>query len=232
MNLKNIYKSFLPHTVPVSLTEKVLAALAGGVSILLLSLALKYLPQNSYPLIMLSSMAASALLLFAMPHSPLAQPWNLLGGHMVSALAGRICFLFIPDSLIAASAAVGLAIFLMHYLNCLHPPGAATAITLVLGSAQFQSLDFRGVMIVVVVNATISLILALIINNLLPGRQYPMRHLAQQTPQPYPFIVLEQEDLENALIKMGGVIDISEDDLAQIYTYALQCAQDRNEKKL
>ena len=232
MEIKDAVRSLLPHIAPVPLTEKMRSGLAGGTAIFLLALALKYLPQDTYPLLMLGSMAASAVLLFAVPHSPLAQPWNLIGGHMVSAIGGWICLLLIHDPVIAAGVSVGMAIFLMHYLHCLHPPGAATALTLVLGSAQFQSMGWKWVMLVIIINAGISLVLALLINNMLPGRRYPMQHTPQPPPKPVPFIALEQEDLELALVQMGGVIDVSEEDLAQIYEFALHNAQVRNEAEL
>lgn len=229
MSIKNTIRSFMPHIAPIPLSEKICSGIAGGIAIFLLALALKYLPHDTYPLLMLGSMAASAVLLFAVPHSPLAQPWNLIGGHLLSALAGWFTILFIHDPLIAAGVAVGFAIFLMHYFNCLHPPGAATALTLVLSSTQFHSQGWQWVLLVVAINAGISLLLALLINNMLPNRQYPMPHTPPTPPKPGPFIVLEQRDLEWALVQMKGVIDVSEEDLAEIYKLALRRAQERSE---
>ena len=222
-----LLRSFMPHHSQVGLTEKFRSGIAGGSAILLLALALHYLPLGDYPLVMLGSMAASAVLLFAVPHSPLAQPWNLVGGHLLSALAGWVCILFIHDPFIAAGVAVGAAIFLMHYVNCLHPPGAATALTLVLSSAQFQHSGWQWTLLVVTVNTLISLLLALLINNMLPGRRYPLPQVVQTPPKPGPFIALEQRDLESALAQMKDVIDVSEEDLAKIYGLALLHAQER-----
>lgn len=229
MKIKDTFRSFILHTAPVPLPEKIRSGLAGGIAISLLAVMLRYLPQDAYPLMMLASMAASAVLLYAVPHSPLAQPWNLIGGHLISAIAGWVCAMLIHDPLIAAGVSVGAAIFLMHIFNCLHPPGAATALTMVLSSTQFQGMGWKWMMLVVAINAGISLILALVINNTIPGRQYPMRHLAQQPPKPGPFISLEQQDLEHALSQMEGVIDVSEEDLALIYEFALRSAQERND---
>lgn len=230
MKIHNIIRSFIPHVAPIPLPEKVRSALTGGIAIGILAAALSYLSPSTYSLMMLGSMGASALLLFAVPHSPLAQPWNLLGGHLISALAGWSCLLFIHDPWLAAGTGVGAAILLMHLFNCLHPPGAATALILILGSTQFQNMGFKATMTIVTVNAVITLLLALVINNLLPGRQYPMRHVPPPAKPDSP-ISLEQQDLERALVQMGGVIDISEEDLAQIYELALRNAQDRHSKK-
>ena len=131
---------------------------------------------------------------------------------------------------LAAGCAISLAIFLMHNLNCLHPPGAATALTLVLGSAQFHAMGWQSTAYVVADNTVILLVLALLINNII-GRHYPLphthpRHHAQQTlPK---FAELEQNDIEWALSQMDGVIDVSEEDLAEIYELAVQHAQNRS----
>ena len=230
MHIKNFIRSFVPHIAPVPLAEKLRGALAAGLAILLLGFALKFLPQLHYPPLMFGSMAASTFLLFAVPHSPMAQPWPMLGGNLISALAGWGCGLLIPEPVLAASCAVGLAIFLMHYLHCLHPPGAATALTLVLGSAQFHALGWQSTAYVVAANTLILLVLALLINNLI-GRHYPLPHTHPHHPaqQVLPkFAELEQGDIEWALTQMDGVIDVSEDDLAEIYELAIQHAQRRS----
>lgn len=233
MDFKEFILSFKVHIAPISFIEKVRNGLIGGVAILFLGLALKYLPQFDYPLVMLGSIAASAVLLFAAPHSPMAQPWPLLGGHVISALAGWACSYLVGTPVLAAGCAVGLAIFLMHYLNCLHPPGAATALSLVLYSAQFHPMGWSWVMCIVLANVLISLALALLINNFIPGRHYPMRHTPTAVPkaevQPR-YIQLEIVDIEQALTQMDGVIDVSEEDLLDIYERAIEHARNRGGK--
>lgn len=229
MNKKSFIKSFLPHASPIPLAEKMRSGLAGGVSILLLAWMLHYLPQHTYPLLMLGSMAASAVLLFAAPHSPFSQPWNLVGGHSVSAIAGWMCCLFIPEPTMAASIAVGVAIFLMYMLRCLHPPGAATALTLVLSSAQFSTMSWQWVGEIVMVNAGLMLLLALLINNMLPGRKYPVAFSAPIQPKPAPSVIPQQADIEWALAQMDSVIDVSLEDLTAIYSLAQQRANNRYE---
>ncbi|MDH2917161.1 MAG: HPP family protein [Gallionella sp.] len=232
MSLRSFIKSFIPHKTPTPFLEKVRSGLAGGIAILLLAWALYALPQHSYPLLMLGSMAASAVLLFASPHSPFAQPWNLVGGHLVSALAGWVCIVLIPDPAIAAGVAVGTAIFLMHYLNCLHPPGAATALTLVLAGGQFHDMGGRWVAMIIIANVLISLLLALLINNVLPGRRYPVQATASMPPKLEPTVIPELADIERALEQMDGVIDVSAADLSVIYDKAQAHAKDRLDKQL
>ncbi|CAH1904094.1 HPP family protein [Candidatus Nitrotoga sp. HW29] len=233
MNFKEFILSFQSHTAPISVTEKIRNGLIAGIAILLLGLVLKYLPQPNDPFVMLGSIAASAVLLFAAPHSPMAQPWPLLGGHLISTLAGWLCSQYIADPLLAAGCAVGLAIFLMHYLNCLHPPGASTALTLVLFSTQFTPMGWPWVVCIVLTNIGTSLVLALLINNLLPGRSYPVRHIPQpvlKTDTKPKHIQLERTDIEWALTQMDGVIDVSEEDLVDIYELAIKNAQNRGGK--
>ena len=232
MDLKSYLSSFKPHVVQTSFLEKLRSGLAGGIAILLLTLALHYLPQTDIRWLIVTSMAASATLLYATPHSPLAQPWNLVGGHLISAIAGVVCGLLIPEPTIAAGAAVGSAILLMLLLNCLHPPSAATALMMVLAGSPFHDMGWQWALLIVLANVGISLLLALAINNLLPGRTYPMQPVpAPAPPKPAPFITLEPADIEWALEQMDSVIDVSEEDLAEIYQLALQQAQLRIEKK-
>lgn len=227
MSVDAFFKSFLPQAGAASFAEKVRSGLAGGMAILLLSATLHYLPQHAYPLLMLASMAASAVLLFAAPHSPFSQPWNLVGGHAVSAIAGWVCCLYVPDAMMAAGMAVGSAIFLMYVLKCLHPPGAATALTIVLNGAQFSSMGWQWVAGIVLVNAGLMLLLALLINNMLPGRAYPAGISAHNSAKPEPKIIPQQADFEWAMTQMEGVIDVSVEDLAEIYRIAQNQANDR-----
>jgi CBS-domain-containing membrane protein len=232
MNIKSFLLTFKPHLSQTSTAEKLRSGLAGGIAILLLTLALHALPHDGFPLLIVASMAASATLLYATPHSPLAQPWNLVGGHLVSALAGLACSALIADPTLAAGAAVGSAILLMELLSCLHPPSAATALMMVLGSSQLHDMNWQWAFAIVAVNVGISLLLALVINNLLPGRRYPMHALQGQTrPKPSPFITLEQTDIELALQQMNSEVDVSQAVLAEIYKLALQQAQIRIDRE-
>lgn len=232
MNIGKYLNAFIPHNPPIALVEKLRSGLAGGFAIFVLAQTLHWLPQPEYPLLLLASMAASAVLLYAVPHSPLAQPWNLIGGHFVSALAGWLCVLLIGDPLIAAGVAVGAAIFLMYVLNCLHPPGAATALTLVLGSTQFQQMGWHWVGLIVIANAVIMLLLALLINGALPHRHYPVQAAKPAPPKREPVIVADQQDIAWAVTQMDSALDISIDDLTAVYASAQEHARARLEAKL
>lgn len=224
MQLSAFLRGFLPHPNQVSIGEKFRSGLAGGAAIVVAASVLRYLPHDSLPLPLLASMAAAAVLLFAAPHSPMAHPWNLVGGNLISAIIGWTCGLVIENPILAAGIAVGGAIFAMSLLNCLHPPGAATALVLVLGAAQFHSMPWSWVAWIVVVNVGCFLFLALLFNNVMPKRHYPM--LAPTAKAHTDSTVgLAQGDLEWALRQMDGLIDIDIGDLVEIYDKALEHAR-------
>jgi len=223
-----LFQSFKPHPLPATFAEKLRSGMAGGLGIFLLAGALHLLPQPQFPLLLLGSMAASAVLLYAVPHSPLAQPWNLVGGHLFSAICGWLSMAYVGDPLLAAGVAVGAAIFLMYVLNCLHPPGAATALTLVLGASQFQQMGLLWSALIVLANALISLLLALLVNNFLPRRRYPQMPPKHMPAAEKPLMIIpQQEDLEWVLTQQDSLLDISIDDLTEVYWLAQQRAQAR-----
>jgi CBS domain-containing membrane protein len=119
-------------------------------------------------------MGAAAVLIFAVPHAPLSQPWPLLGGHVVSAVVGVTCQKLIADPLLASASAVALAILVMQALRCLHPPGGAAAMVAVVGGPAIHELGYGYVLAPVGLNALVLLGLALLINNVIPGRRYPV----------------------------------------------------------
>lgn len=123
--------------------------------------------------LVIGSFGASAVLIYAAIKSPLAQPWNLLGGHFFSALVGVTCYKLFPSQWLAAAMAVSLAIVFMHILKCLHPPGGATALIAVIGSSSIHDLGYLYAIIPAGLGALIMLIIALIVNNMASSRRYP-----------------------------------------------------------
>jgi len=127
---------------------------------------------NHLPLI--GSLGASAVLVYGAPRSPLAQPRNLVGGHLVSALVGVICQQLLGHlPTLAAPLAVATAIALMQLTKTLHPPGGATALIAVAGSEQIHRLGFLYVLAPVGLGALILLLVAVLVNNIPSTRRYP-----------------------------------------------------------
>ncbi len=124
--------------------------------------------------LMIGSFGASAVLVYGAVRSPLAQPRNLVGGHVLSALVGVACRDLIPHSpWLAAAVAVATAIAVMHLTRTLHPPGGATALIAVTGGDKIVRLGFLYPIIPVASGAVILLVVAVVVNNLSRRRRYP-----------------------------------------------------------
>lgn len=124
--------------------------------------------------LLIGSFGASAVLLYGAVRSPLAQPRNLIGGHVLSAIIGVSAFLCLGECLWLASAlAVSLAIAAMHLTRTLHPPGGATALIAVTGGEGIYQLGYLYVLVPVALGACLMLLVALVINNIPKTRKYP-----------------------------------------------------------
>lgn len=123
--------------------------------------------------LMIGSFGATAVLAYGATDSPLAQPRNIIGGHILSALVGVTAFKLFGSSVWLASAvAVSTSITLMQITKTLHPPGGATALIAVIGGSQIHKLGYLYSIIPVGVGATVMVLIALIINKI-SGRKYP-----------------------------------------------------------
>jgi len=122
----------------------------------------------------IGSFGASAVLIYAAIRSPLAQPRNLLGGHVISAIIGVTAYNLLDNFMwLAAAVAVATAIAAMHATKTLHPPGGATALIAVIGSQKIHNLGYLYAIIPAGSGAVIMLIIALLINNIPKSRKYP-----------------------------------------------------------
>jgi len=227
--LRHMLRSAFTNT---SHLEKWISAIGGLVSlsgVILISHASLGMEAGAT---LVASMGASAVLLFAVPHGPLSQPWAVLGGHAVSALIGVTCAKFIPDQTLAAAAAVALAIFAMHYLNCIHPPGGATALSAVVGGTAVHQLGYQFLVTPVMLNALTIVLIAIVFNYPFPHRRYPV--MAHHAPhdglppsEPIIFMPPSTEDYQHALKSMDTFMDVSVDDLMELNQRAEQFAQQR-----
>jgi CBS-domain-containing membrane protein len=124
--------------------------------------------------LLIGSFGASAVLVYGAIKSPLAQPRNLIGGHVLSGLAGVACYQLFGNTVwLAAAMAVSLAIVVMLATKTLHPPGGATALIAVIGGTKIHNLGFLYAFIPAGMGAVILLVIALFVNNLSKSRKYP-----------------------------------------------------------
>ncbi|MEI6946282.1 HPP family protein [Paraflavisolibacter sp. H34] len=124
-------------------------------------------------LFLIGSFGASSVLIYGIINSPLAQPRNLVGGHLLCALIGVTVHRFIPELWLSAALSVSLAIVLMQITKTLHPPGGATALIATIGSPKIQELGYWYVLNPVFTGVLILLLVALVFNNMTAHRRYP-----------------------------------------------------------
>lgn len=207
----------------VSHKERLITSFGGFCGILGVYFVSDALLHAQAAALMVASMGASAVLLFAVPHSALAQPWNVLGGHLISAVIGVSCARFIPDMLLAAALSVGCAIAAMHYLRCIHPPGGATALSAVIGGPMVHAMGYDYFLQPVFINAVVILGIAIVFNAMFDYYRYPALHAksGKQTivhDDHYPPIA--HADLVYALSQIDTLVTVSEEDLLNIYELA------------
>lgn len=124
--------------------------------------------------LVVGSFGASAVLIYGVPNSPLSQPRNLIGGHLLSAIVGVISYKLFSSNLFLASAiAVSTSILIMQLTLTLHPPGGATSLIAVIGGEQIHELEFFYILIPVFSGALILFLIAFIVNNIPKNRAYP-----------------------------------------------------------
>ena len=216
----------------VSHTERLVSALGSFLVILLVFYTSRLYLGPTGTLLIVPSMGASAVLLFAVPHGALSQPWNVLGGHLVSAVVGVSCALLVPHQIAAASLAVGLAVGAMYYLRCIHPPGGATALAAVIGGEATHALGYQFVFTPILINVLAMLLVAVLFNYPFHWRRYPAwladrQRSAAASEKPQDKAAIVHADLVSALSQIDSYIDVSEHDLLQIYELATSKAVQR-----
>ena len=219
------FKSFLPAPSSTDRFERMRScagalfgiALTGGISYAVVG-------DAATAVWLIAPMGASAVLLFAVPASPLAQPWSVIGGNFTAAIIGVTCVKLFHAPLIAAALAISLSIAAMFMLRCIHPPSGAVALTMVLGGPVVHEAGYHFVFSPVMLNSLIIALLALFYNNAV-GRRYP--HSPQMVPpSPAPkaseapvktSLGFSAEELDTVLKRYNQVLDISREDLENIF---------------
>ncbi|MFJ2478918.1 HPP family protein [Pseudomonas sp. NPDC087598] len=164
---------------------------------------------------LIGPLGASAVLLFAVSSGALAQPWSILGGYLCAGVVALLVAQVLGRTLGSACLAAGMALILMCWLRCLHPPAGALALTLVLADPATVAMDWTA-MGPVMLGAACMLLSALTYNNLTRIR-YPKRP-ADPVPAvaPVDSQAITAEDLKLALADMEAFIDITPEDLEQL----------------
>lgn len=215
-------KLFSPILAGATLRERLIACAGAllGIGITAFVCAYAFGTPEHFPLIV-APIGASAVLLFAVPASPLAQPWPIVGGNTISALVGITVAHFVGNPMIAVGLAVGLAILAMSLTRSLHPPGGAAALTAVIGGPAVASAGFWFPFVPVAINSIILVLLGLVFHRL-AKRNYPHKpapvantHKTADTP-PAMRVGFNRQDIDAALSEFNETLDIDREDLDRI----------------
>ncbi|MDE2579436.1 MAG: HPP family protein [Hyphomicrobiales bacterium] len=174
-----------------------------------------------YPPLIIAPLGASAVLIFAVPASPLAQPWSAFGGNVISSLVALAVCRVITDPLLATGVAVATAIVAMSLARCLHPPGGAVALLTALGAGAPHGLDFFNALSPVALNTGLLVVCAWIYHKAFSGHSWP--HVASlapahgtRDPAPAYRYLLQDADIQAAVDGLHESFDISRDDLVDL----------------
>lgn len=201
---------------PVSTREKLISTLGGILGVAAVCLVGECFRSHPEQLLIIGSMAASAVLLFAVPQGALSQPWPLLGGHAISAIVGLICVNWLGAAWWVAALAVGLSIGAMHLAKCIHPPGGATALTAVFLGSSTDGLGWEFLLCPVLLNAVTLLIVAVGFNYFFAWRRYPAI-LNERARRRREASEITHEEVVQALRRIDSFVDITEENLVRIY---------------
>jgi CBS domain-containing membrane protein len=217
------FRIFAPILAGATLRERLIACIGALIGVALTGLIAGLALGNGPHLpLLVAPMGASAVLLFAVPASPLAQPWSIIGGNTISALTGVIVAHFIPETVLATGVAVALAIAAMSVTRCLHPPGGAAALTAVLGGPAVINAGLLFPFVPVALNSVLLVALGYGFHKL-SRRSYP--HVPAPAPAnvhgtvdpPAPLRVgFRAQDIDAALATLDETFDIDRRDLDRL----------------
>lgn len=221
-------RRFIPEPLPTTYAER-LRATGGALLGIFATGAISTLwagTPGELPLL-IAPMGASAILLFGVPASPMAQPWSIVGGNLIAAAIGVTAATRIGSPLIAASVAVAGALALMSLCRCIHPPSGAVALTAVLGGPHVLSAGYSFMLVPVALNSVLLAAMAVAYNNA-TRRTYP--HVAHPPAHPHAPLSnarITDNDLDEVMTDYGEAIDISREDLHRLFDELLGRAQRR-----
>lgn len=213
-------KLFSPILAGATLKERLFACLGAALGICTTGLVCALsLGHTGLSPVIVAPMGASAVLLFAVPASPLAQPWPAVGGNVISALTGVTIAKLVPEPALAIGLAVSLAILIMSLTRTLHPPGGAAALTAVVGGPAVAAAGFWFPFVPVAINSLVLVGLAWLFHRL-SGHAYPHRPVPAPAnthgtadAAPAQRVGFNRADIDAALAEMHETFDIDSDDL-------------------
>ncbi|GGA22946.1 hypothetical protein GCM10011326_39290 [Salipiger profundus] len=214
--------SFGPAVAQVHLKDAFRAGLGAFVGIGLTGLfLLSPRIELDWGLYLVAPFGATSVLLFAVPNSPLAQPWSAIVGNMVAALVAVAVCMLVDEPLLRVALSVGMAICVTMMLRALHPPAGAVAMTAALSPGVTDALGFWFA-IVPIGLGTLALVLVAMVYARLTGRRYPFRHFEESAGRgtgavsPSERIGLSEAELSEILDRYRHSFNLGVEDLARL----------------
>jgi CBS-domain-containing membrane protein len=208
--MKKILLKLAPMGIQANavLAEKLVATLGGCLAILCISVLSFRITGAQGAAAVVPSMGAATVLLFAMPHGQLSQPWALFIGNGLSALVGVSCAKLVPQVHFAAALAVGISIGAMHLTRSIHPPGGATALAAVIGGSAVTDLGYWYLVAPTLLNCLIIFLFAFVFNGLFAWRRYPLALAKFRPLETAVTTELKIEHLQEALNRHNITVDV------------------------
>ena len=213
----------MPKLAGGNLNDRLIACVGAGFGVFAAAVA-GFGVQNVWTALpfLIAPIGASAVLVFAVPASPLAQPWSVLGGNVIAASVGVAVLHLVPNLVTAVAIAVASAILLMSLMRCLHPPGGAAAITTILGGQAIIDAGYWFPVTIVAANSA-ALVAAGWLFHKFSGHSYPHRTAPSQTLP----LGLLRADIDQAVEESHETFDIDLADLEALLLRAERIAEQR-----
>ncbi|OZI52647.1 HPP family protein [Bordetella genomosp. 4] len=224
---------FWPQPLHVHGRERIRACLGALLGLTVTGVVSSAFGHSGTHFMLIAPMGASAVLLFAVPSSPLAQPWSVIGGNLVASLVGVTAARWLPDPLMAASIAVSVSIALMFVLRCVHPPSGAVALTAVLGDSAVHSAGYAFVLEPVMLNSCVILICALFYHGI-TRHHYPhvLSRKDDEAAVEDEWAGFMRQDIEQILDERDELLSVDSEDIYQVLREAVSRAHERRTKSV
>jgi CBS domain-containing membrane protein len=220
----------------IALGEKIKVSLAALITLFFVTFISQIVLEPYASAVLLASMGASAVIIFALPSSPLGKPWNFIVSHSLGCIVGFGITHLIGDLALMAGLSVAVILMLMYTLDCMHPPAAATALVPVIASQSGQVSYW--IFVAVALNVIIFLAASVLLNRVLLNRArinnkdpYDPIHL-HKDHTPLQRLGIQPDDLRRAIHSFDTILDVNEADLERVYQQAQQHAYQRRSGEL
>lgn len=225
------FRLFVPRLPGADFGDRTLAAFGAAIGVLCAAMAGFAIQRGFSELpFLIAPIGASAVLVFAVPASPLAQPWPVFGGNLVAGTIAVATAHLVSEPWLAAGIAVGAAIIAMSLLRCLHPPSGAVAVTAILGGKGITAAGFLFPVTLVAANSAALLAIGWLFHRF-SGHSYPHKPAPAPAASPPPPQGVLREDIDQAVAEAGDAFDVDLRDLEHLLLRAEAIAADRHRRE-